>query len=129
MTAISAGPRCTLCAQAYIVAGMMHKAGVRDCFQVQSTHVRCVREMLCQKSAYLGLETFICNPAQGATAGWLQARIDLSQIILQLLVIWSSGQCLYIQTVLIKLWLTDWMAQSRAVSICEQRFILASGQA
>ena len=129
MTGISAGPPCTWYAQAYIIAGMMHTAGVRDCFQVQSTHMLCVRKMLCQKSAHLGLEPFICNPAQGATAGWLQARIDLPQIVLQLLVIWSSGQCLYIQTVLIKLWLTDWVAQSRAVSICEQRFISASGHA
>lgn len=91
--------------------------------------MQCVCNIVCQNPTYLRLKPFICKFAQGATAGWLQTRIDLSQIILQLLVIWSSGHCLYIQTVLLKLWLTDAMAQLEAVSTWKQCFILASRHA
>jgi len=130
MTVISAGPCCNSCAQDMTWSVIcLHNACVHDCFWVQSIHMQCVHKIMCQKPAYLRLESFICNSAQGATAGWLQTCIDLLQIILQLLVIRSSGQCLYVQTILLKLWLTDGPARLEAVSTCKQHFIIASGHA
>ena len=48
-------------------------------------------------TAYLSLESLICKFAQGVAIWWLQARLNLSQICLQLLVVWTSSQCLYTQ--------------------------------